>query len=221
MAPPRAGRRRGRRGGYGGARSSALVTRPLLPPSRRMSLAYAERVRLVESAALAGANWAFSLNSLYDPNVSGTGSQPVGFDQISAFYGQYRVWRVRVKITFSNLVTSTSFVGAFPTYQAVAPASPSAWFCQPYGKSDRVEPTSGVSTRVIYMDVDLPLILGLTRSQYDNDMDFVGTPSGSPTRAAILIVWMVGSSGTAASVDAQVQLEYQAQFSQPLPLNVS
>jgi hypothetical protein len=46
--------------------------------------------------------YAFSANGLFDPNFSGTGHQPIGFDQAMIFYTQYCVVRSAIKIYFVN-----------------------------------------------------------------------------------------------------------------------
>lgn len=43
----------------------------------------------------------WSLNSLYDPDFSGVGGQPLFFDQYTAMYSQYRVYGVKVSAVFS------------------------------------------------------------------------------------------------------------------------
>lgn len=41
----------------------------------------------------------YSCNGLYDPNVSGTGHQPMYFDQLMAVYDHYTVLKSRLKLT--------------------------------------------------------------------------------------------------------------------------
>jgi hypothetical protein len=212
------GRRSGPRG-TGGANSFGLA--PLLPPLRRVHLPYAEKVNITEAVAGAGAQVAFSLNSLFDPNAGGVGLQPVGFDQISAMYGQFRVWGVKVKITYCNSIATPIQVSMFATYQPAAPINPDAWVCQPYGANGFVDPLGGRSNKVLQKSFSIPLVLGLTKTQYDADMDFVGTPSGNPTRQCYLIVGILSMTTTVGGIGAYVQLEYDAQFSQPLALTMS
>lgn len=45
----------------------------------------------------------YRLTSLFDPNYSGAGHQPIGFDQIMPMYDHYTVIGARVKVTASNL----------------------------------------------------------------------------------------------------------------------
>lgn len=215
------GRKSGSTRGSGGVQSFATAL--LLPPSRRFRLAYAEKITLLEASANVGSSYFFSLNSLFDPNSSGVGAQPVGFDQLSAMYGQFRVWKVRVRLSFDNpFTTSSAMYSTFATFQPVVPANPSAWLCQPFGISKMVSPLGGASSCVLERSYSIPAVLGLTKTQYQSDMDFVGTPSGNPTRQAYL---MVGAQSTTAGAvggsNVYVQIEYEAEFSQPQALNMS
>ena len=45
----------------------------------------------------------FSGNGLYDPDVSGVGHQPLGFDQWMTLYNRYRVYASRIVVNVVNL----------------------------------------------------------------------------------------------------------------------
>jgi len=45
-------------------------------------------------------NHVFSLNGLFDPNITATGHQPMYFDQYMAIYNHYTVLGCKVKVTF-------------------------------------------------------------------------------------------------------------------------
>lgn len=210
----KAGRRRG-------PRVSPFGTAPLLPANRVAKLAYSEVVTITEPTAAAGGTYSFSLNSLFDPNSGGVGLQPVGFDQIMAMYGQYRVLSANVKLTAANQGNVNTLVGMFGTFQPASPANPNAWSCQPYGVFRTVEPTGGRSTAVLTKRFDIPAVLGLKKSQYLNDMDFVGSVAGNPTRQAYLILWIRSLTATVTAAFLHVQVEYTVQFSQPQALGMS
>jgi len=44
--------------------------------------------------------WQFSCNGCYDPNITGTGTQPMYFDQLAAIYNHYTVLKSKAKFTF-------------------------------------------------------------------------------------------------------------------------
>jgi len=194
----------------------------VMPSNQRMQLAYAERVTLNEATAGAGISTTFSLNSLYDPNSGGVGVQPVGFDQMANFYGQFKVWKCKAKVTFcNNNATAPVMCVLFGTFQPVVPSNPDAWFCQPYAVSTRIDPIGGISSRVLEFEFDIPKVLGLTKAQYTSDMDFVGTASGNPTRQAYMVVGVRSANNSTAGTVAYVQLSYLAEFMQPQALNTS
>lgn len=61
-----------------------------LPSEYRMKMRYVESVSIVAATgALAIYQW--RTNSLFDPNFTGTGHQPYGFDQMKTYYSSYLV----------------------------------------------------------------------------------------------------------------------------------
>lgn len=71
------------------------------------------RTRYVETflnldpgAGGAPSTYIFGLNRLYDPNVTGTGHQPLGFDQVMTMYNHFNVIGARARISFSNTDTT-------------------------------------------------------------------------------------------------------------------
>ena len=73
------------------------------PPTYNCKMHYVETVTLTtDTAGVFGAGTTFRLNSLYDPNLTGTGHQPYGYDQMAALYKRYIVSGVKVHITFTD-----------------------------------------------------------------------------------------------------------------------
>ena len=58
---------------------------------------YEAGINVTATTGLAG-NHFFSANGCFDPNVTGTGHQPMGFDQMMLFYEQYTVVRSKISI---------------------------------------------------------------------------------------------------------------------------
>ncbi|WP_445779180.1 hypothetical protein, partial [Shewanella sp.] len=59
--------------------------------------AYVDGRNLTNSSG-ALASWQFRLNSMYDPDYTAAGHQPMGFDQVSQNYGRYLVHKVKITI---------------------------------------------------------------------------------------------------------------------------
>lgn len=78
-----------------------------IPPLLQNTIRYTEVVSRTFASGVASA-YAFSCNGLWDPNVTGTGHQPLYFDQLIALYNHYQVTKSRIKVTF---VPSSSVTG--------------------------------------------------------------------------------------------------------------
>ncbi len=69
----------------------------------RSTLRYCQAVTLTAGAAgVFGTEQVFRLNSLYDPDLTGTGHQPYGFDTLATLYYKYKVLAVRVSLKVSD-----------------------------------------------------------------------------------------------------------------------
>lgn len=73
------------------------------PSSVRTTMCYREQhVSLNPGIGGVPASHVFAANGLYDPNISGTGHQPVGFDEMMNMYDHYVVTNARIVVTFTN-----------------------------------------------------------------------------------------------------------------------
>jgi len=76
------------------------------PAKIRARLRYNEVVAM-DSAAGAPAHYFFRANSLYDPNYTGAGHQPNGFDQLSLLYHHYKVVSAVISMTPTSAFNSS------------------------------------------------------------------------------------------------------------------
>lgn len=83
---------------------------PLFPISRRVNaMAYSELITLNSTTGVPTQKL-FIANGLYDPNISGTGHQPSGFDIMMSLYTQYTVVSSKITARFSNDNTAASLL---------------------------------------------------------------------------------------------------------------
>lgn len=77
----------------------------VMPQRALTKLRYMEVIDATPSVALYA--YQFKINDLYDPNYTGAGHQPRGFDQLAYFYNMYRVHAckvtVRAQISTANI----------------------------------------------------------------------------------------------------------------------
>lgn len=78
-----------------------------LPYYVRTRIRYMEKdIGLNPAIAGLAADQVFNITSLYDPNFTGTGHQPTGFDQMMALYRNYLVTKVNAHVIFQNTDSS-------------------------------------------------------------------------------------------------------------------
>ncbi len=72
----------------------------IVPRKRRLQMRYVDQVYLNGTAAAGGrVNYIFRANSIYDPDYTGTGHQPMGHDTYAALYNHYSVRRSAIRVT--------------------------------------------------------------------------------------------------------------------------
>lgn len=185
-------RRRGKKPAYKkrGQRTT-LVNTSLNPlPARFITkMKYAEAVT-VSASGIAGYKW--NLNSLYDPNRSGAGHNPYGYDQLSALYNRYRVISCRYVVSCISDSVNIAF--------AVLPANESLSLIgtvseareNPRCKYLVQTPTSGGNLKVLKGNVYLPSLVGATKTAYMADDRYQAIVGNSPTELAVLNAYAQG-----------------------------
>lgn len=83
-----------------------------IPPKVTTTLKYVERVGMTSTTGAMSLH-AFSANGLFDPNITGTGHQPMYFDQLAALYNHYMVEASRIKVEIMPFNTTGSSSATF------------------------------------------------------------------------------------------------------------
>jgi len=104
-----------------GFQSNVLVPRGLsspFPAQRVANLRYCTAIEL-NGAAGAIAKHFFRANSLFDPDLTGGGHQPYGFDQLAAIYNHYEVQRAFITVECQpaglGLTSGQCIIGIVPS----------------------------------------------------------------------------------------------------------
>lgn len=146
--------------------SQTLRSNILVPDMSFVKLKYVTALSI--SAALgANATYVFRGNSCFDPDFTGVGTQPFGFDEYSAFYQNYRVLGSSVKLLVTNNIS-----GAFPLV-AILPSpisNPTADYYNLYGNpyvKKILNPAGNSQGEVKQLKhyISTRKILGLTKEQ--------------------------------------------------------
>lgn len=88
--------------------ASKRSVKPIIPLSYGFPDTYKTKLRYAGTYertfdGVTGLNqYVWNLNSLYDPDQTGTGAQPTYFDQLTAVYAKYRVYGCMIEVTVFN-----------------------------------------------------------------------------------------------------------------------
>ncbi len=167
-------------------------------------------------------NHVFRLNSIYDPDVSLTGHQVMGFDQLAALYDHYQVLGCKARITFQNTDGSDHMIcGAYisDTSVPIAPASTADEVLEnPCVKWRKVAAPAQSSPTMARFTVTVNPAKWLGRAVTDNDLRGSGT--SNPSELCFLMLFAYGTAGTPdlQGVKISVQLDYYCRWSEPKKL---
>jgi hypothetical protein len=177
---------------------------------------YPANVGLGEAAPLAGFAWSFRLNSLFDPDFTGTGVQPLGYDQFSALYGRYAVTLARFDVTFANTTSLPIRVGFIISPQSTLPANSAVWSMQPFSRSTTLGPVgSGKDVMTLNGSSSFYKEFGVTKRQFQDDADFSASTSSSPVRILYLHLYTFGlTSAGNATCNSFLRLNMTSELSQ-------
>jgi hypothetical protein len=196
-------RRQQRRPAIGLGPFARLVLADPFPPRRVLQLTYANNLSISSNgtAGLMGTAQTYRLNSLFDPDLTGTGTQPYGYDTLATIYQQYKVNRVRVSMDF--LPGDPTYVGTVvavlvpsaATLPTLAGANIDTFLDKPFTTFVPIG-TNNTQPRRINFDLPIHMIDGLTRSQLANDLtNYSAFVTASPTSTPRL-TFAFASSGT-------------------------
>ncbi len=192
------------------------------PKTRKATLTYADSVSL--SASAIGVFHQFNANGCYDPDSSGAGHQPHGFDQWMAFYNHYTVESVSVKLTVLKDDTTSGSPGIIgislaPDTTTTDLSTLSKYLEYPYRSNTKI---SGIVSQMalpqastLYWKPDLKMFLNAGKSMV-NESQFRGNVSSNPSEGAILNISKYPLNGNTA-IDCQclVEINYDVVFTEP------
>lgn len=168
----------------------------------------------------------FNLGSLYDPNYTGAGDQPVGFDELMAIYQKYHVIAVKWEVDFTAVnatVAANNITIAMAATQAQPSTTidPDSLWAQPFSRAKTFYVDAGGLNR-LSMYVQLAKVLGVPYKEVYESEEYEGTATTSPSR------WPYGTiavqntdSSTTSIVWCCSRMTFYCEFRKPALLSFS
>lgn len=211
---------------------TALLRPPLQPASMRLNGMLYSEPALGFTAPTSGnaVTYFFSANGMFDPNITGTGHQPIGFDQQMLLYEQATVLRSCIEVIFNvgPGLTVICGVALFPDASGITDPKD----LLENGLIKYIPITSGSSTfqnqrmqTTVRLDCDVSRYFGRPSHQsLLNDDNLYTTAAANPVEQVYfgIVAWQISPDGsTTTSIGFTAQLSYDAVFWEPRKLAIS
>lgn len=163
----------------------------------------------------------FNLNSLFDPDVTGTGHQPMGFDQWKTFYNYYKVLGTRIRAKFywaaAASVGQAHQVGVvfLPVDTATLYVDPIILTEMTYGRNYKLLKSNTRESATITTNWSGKKYFG--RDFSDGTHETAVTVNPLHYARAQVYAYATDASISTSTVECEVYLEYIVQFMHPAP----
>lgn len=192
-----------------------------VPDRMLLKLPYYEALKQTGNPA---AYYDWNLNSIYDPNRSGVGHQPLGYDQYKLLYNRYRVYGVTARFSATNLADVPVRIGIIGDNLSSGAIylSDESKFEQPHMKSFILGNAQGMNTRTFKTFFSCAKIQGSPKARYNSDNQFQAQWLSSPLEQ--ICAHVVASSldgSTALNVMWDVHFIYHIEAFDRITLSLS
>lgn len=159
-----------------------------------------------------GSAWVFRANSLFDPDQSGAGGQPLGFDQHMLFYYHYWCPKSVIRIRLEN---TDNMQGKTVTLRLNRQAAINHNLCTEIEHGCKKVMVGNYGSGDANKTISLSYNQGRFYGKRNRDNIFRGSDASNPTEEAFYIVGVVDTdtaSTTTGPVQLYVEIDYYVQF---------
>jgi len=176
------------------------------PTKLQVKHRYADNINFAAAAA-GTATYSFRANGMYDPDYSGTGHQPLYFDQLAAVYDHFTVLKSWIKITVTNTTAYPAMFNAFLNDDVTVTPTSVLTRAEQSAANTRLITKEGGPV-VFYLSFDAYKVFGGSVLGNDN---LQGTSSADPTEQSIYTLSCTSTDGAQATAcSALIEIVYTA-----------
>jgi len=196
----------------------------MLPQNLKTTLRYRAMVN-IDPGAGALSYYVFRANGLYDPDYTGVGHQPLGYDQLGALYSHYVVLRSRITAHFRSFDTSNKYfvVNGVLLSSSIAPIA-STWYtlaeqnpqlCKYTVVDDSISTSGGIVPALRGPAYDARKFFGC-KDPADEASQIGAAIGANPADCAYFIVFLQAPAGyDIPSSPCIVEIDYDVEFLEP------
>lgn len=197
-----------------GAGLAATGVRVGFPANRTVVLNYCEKIQLTTALAGVPTQYRFRLNSAFDPNQTGTGHQPMGFDQWSQFYNHYAVLETEYQVQMVG-PNETCMFGTYLSDDSTTPTS-----VNDLGELGATIHYWNPTNQAYTSSGKVIMAQFFNRKDVPTDSDLRSVTSANPAEVAFLNVFYQ-TDVTATTMNFYLKFSMKVQFMEPIDLGPS
>lgn len=188
----------------------------IIPDKCRMVLPYSETIQFTGTG---NSIQVFRGNSLFDPDFTGVGHQPLGFDEWKAFYDIYKVHACSISIRMVNSSTLATVCAVWPSPYSTTPSLIDQALERPYTRSVILGTESGNSTAIMKNFSSTKSVWGQKIIEEDN---FSSIQSANPVKEwyFLFMASQIAGSGS-LNLSVVFKLKYYVEMFRRIPLLMS
>jgi hypothetical protein len=188
----------------------------------RGAVSYTDIFNLNNLGSNAVQSYYYRANSVYDPNLSATGTTAYGITQLAQLYDRYRVLNVTLEADFFISGTSTAQAGevfVVASNNNSASTGLGAWATQRFVWRRPIGSASGNGTQRCRVHFPIHKIYGVPEIQVRNEDDFASVMGNNPNNVVYIHFGFLNNA-TASTVTCTVttRLVQDTVFSLPVTL---
>jgi hypothetical protein len=198
-----------------GAGPAAHGIRVGFPAERTVTLNYCDYDKMTASTGVL-AKYQFRLNSCFDPDFTGTGHQPMGFDQWAAYYNHYVVESVDYEVQLAPTGTVYTYTATYISDDTTVPLNYSE-IQELGGVVAMGVPYASVNTHIFKGTVNIGKFFNRENIASDNELRALTT--ANPTEIAYLSIYASNADiVTGQEFYFAIKLAYKVRFMEPKDL---
>lgn len=190
-------------------------TLPLFPVKTTRRLRYSDNFSLASTSG-AVSTYVLGANCLFDPNITGTGHQPMGFDEMMLYYNHYTVVECMLTLV-AKAVSSSKMTVMLRMDSSSTPITVIDRLVELGGVVIEHISNTGVygDSKVMRLGLDIAKIQGVNKSALTADTSLRGTSGANPSEITYFHVNVCDAAGLTGTVNFDMVMDFVAVFTEP------